>query len=413
MVITMVIGGLVLATVWEMAAVLQAQRQTARERSATTSSGLQLRTTLAKSFDEMDSGLLSAPNWSPVQAQIQDTPDGPQDVLIVFRAAGDPMRNSTQACQQSSDPNCIRLVGDHRANLQTGDLLLVGNAETGARLVQVRTLLALLNAPCGADCPVQLQTCSLQAQPAPLQAPVVVQSRRYDAGGNLVSTSGAPCPQSFWPDGSRCEETVQSQNVGSRTDAPCTALATPQQAYTEIVVDDRTTAPFGYPQMSTFTYRSGGSATPRVTTQKVRFARYLLTPGSAGKPSLMRQINLTASGTWGVALPVASDIADFQVEVVHAGESAYVRGTGITPGMLAVTTSNTNYVRSSAPGPDGTAPSRAFRRSYATIAGVRVSFTAVSRNPLTEKSQEYEKTRISFIRATPSVVGGGASSLAD
>lgn len=318
---------------------------------------------LQRALEGAGSGIPASPNLSGVGVKQFTTAGGtPLDTLVVLQGDGAAMAVASRTCPPALG-TCIAVVGDQRSRVRAGDLILVGTRSTGLSALQVTETPAVFYAPCAADCPERLY-CPV-SNAAPALFPRIVGSIRQPGG----TSSPAPCPQAFFPDGTRCQEVEQAVAGGNRQQPACRAQG-PATPFTALRVADRTTA-LGFPAPAVALRRSGAGGLPKVRAVRVRASRFWVRTQAGQDSVLVRQNSLTPSGEWRTPVPVAGPVLGLRVETLHAGD--WVRGTGsydVSPGP-----GNPNYIANPAPSPTGREPAWRFQRGHHTIAAVLVRYT--------------------------------------
>ncbi len=317
---------------------------------------------LRRALESAGTGLPAAPNLSGVGVRTAAGPDGePADTLIVLQGDGAAIPVASRPCP-GSPAGCVALVGDQRARLREGDLILVGTRTTGLSALQIIGRPAVFYAPCAGDCPERL-VCPVTPGPAPSFRRIVGSVRQ--PGG---TTAAGPCPQAFFPDGSRCEEIEQPASGGPRQEPSCRAQG-PSSAFTELRVADRT-AMLGFPAPPVALWQGGAGALPRVRAVRVRASRFWVRREPGRDSVLVRQNSMTLTGEWQTPVAVAAPVLGLKVETLHGG--GWVAGTGgadLRPGA-----GNPNYVWTATPAASGREPAWSFRRGHHTISAVRVRY---------------------------------------
>jgi hypothetical protein len=259
------------------------------------------------------------------------------------------------------------------------------------RAYQVAADPTVFYAPCGADCPERL-VCSVSTGFL----------RSFSRVTGSVSSSGgastAPCTQPFMPDGSNCQEVVQTSSP-EPIRIPLCRVSVAQSPFTALSLVDRT-AVLGFRNPPGMMLRSGASGTPRVRAVRVRASRFWIRATTADT-LLVRQNGLAAQGFWNDAVPVAGPTVAFTVETLH-GEG-WLRGIGVTDDDLEPSTSNPNLSWRVSPAPSGTEAGFAFARGYHTVRAVRVRI----RYRTTSARGAAEVRDLTVVAPTPSVLEGG------
>jgi type II secretory pathway pseudopilin PulG len=314
---------------------------------------------LRRALADAGAGLLSAPNLGGVGVRIAEGAGGaPADTLVVLRGEGGALPVATRSCP-GAESACLALVGDQRAALRTGTLLIVGERAGGLRALQLTAEPELFFAPCGADCPERL-VCTVSACASQTFARVVGSVRQ--PGG---APSFAPCPQAHFPDGSSCREVVQLIDLGPRQEPAC-AAPTETSAFTALRYAERTTL-LGFPAPPHGLTQGGAGAAPAVRAIPVRATRFWVRD-----ETLVRQNGLNADGGWRAAVSLAAPVRGLQVETLHSGR--WHRGAGVGAEDLVPSSTNPNYLWSAAPDPSGREPAWRFLRGHHSISAVRLRY---------------------------------------
>lgn len=315
---------------------------------------------LRRALQEAGAGLPSAPNLGGVGVRLAEGAGGaPADTLVVLRAQGDALTVAARSCS-GGGADCLALVGDQRARLGAGSLLIVGERAGGLRALQLTAEPELFFAPCGADCPERL-VCTVSAGPSQTFARVVGSVR--EPGG---VPSFAPCPQAYFPDGSSCREVVPAIDVGPRQEPACAAAAE-TAVFTALRYAERT-ALLGFPAPLHGLTHGGAGGSPAVRAIPVRATRFWVRGGE----TLVRQNGLSAEGEWREAVSLAAPVRGLQVETLHGG--VWYRGAGVGAEELVPSPTNPNYLWSAAPDTSGGEPGWRFLRGHHTISAVRMRY---------------------------------------
>lgn len=318
---------------------------------------------LRRALESAGSGLPATPNLSGVGVKTAAGPGGEQaDTLIVLQGDGAAVPVASRPCP-AGPAGCVALVGDQRARLREGDLMLVGTRTTGLSALQIVGAPAVFYAPCAGDCPERL-VCPVTPGPASSFRRIVGSVRQ--PGGTM---GAGPCPQAFFPDGSRCEEIEQPVNGAPRQEPSCRAQG-PSSAFTEIRVADRTGA-LGFPAPPVALWRSGAGALPRVRAVRVRASRFWVRAEPGRDSVLVRQTSMTPAGEWRTPVAVAAPVLGLEVQTLQEGE--WVAGTGAAD--LRRGAANPNYVWTATPAGSGREPAWRYLRGHHTISAVRVRYT--------------------------------------
>jgi prepilin-type N-terminal cleavage/methylation domain-containing protein len=323
-------------------------------------------------------GAVSAPNFGPIHVLTSGSGPSARDELIISSATGLALRVASRPCR-SAAANCFVLIGDHRAEIEQHALLAVGAALSGYRILQVNGAPAAFTALCGLDCP---------AQPVCSVATVAVSPQTFVAGAVLPDgTTAGSCAESYYPDGTQCIETRASRPLPSGVRATCTTSTT-NIIFTEITFADRTAA-VGYPSIASWSRVSAGPALP-VAAVPIEVTRFRIAADATGQTALVRERGLTSTGAWNAPTRVAGPVTALEVETIHAGESSFERGTGVTAAMMTVTGNPNRIEHLTAPGA-GTVGYQ-YRKGYHTIVGVRLRIDADGIGP--SKTTVTESVRI-------------------
>jgi hypothetical protein len=318
---------------------------------------------LRRALESAGTGLPAAPNLAGVGVKPATGSGGaPADTLIVLQGDGAAMTVASRPCRTGA-ADCVALVGDHRARVREGDLILVGTRSTGLSALQVQGPPAVFYAPCAGDCPERL-VCPVTPGPSPTFFRIVGSVRQ--PGG---TTAPGPCPQAFFPDGSRCEEIEQLVTAGPRQEPSCRAQG-PSAAFTELSVADRTTD-LGFPSPPLALWQSGAGALPKVRAVRVRASRFWVRAEPGRDTVLVRQNSMTPAGEWRTPVAIAGPVHGLGVATLQEGVWTPATGAAdLRPGA-----GNANYVWSAAPAASGREPAWRFRKGHHTIAAVRVRYT--------------------------------------
>jgi hypothetical protein len=349
---------------------------------------------LRRSLEEAGAGMPSAANLGGVGVHVATRADGtPADTLVALRGDGPGVAVAARGCR-TGVPACLALSGDHRSRFAAGDLVVVGARGPGLTAYQVTAAPAVFYAPCAGDCPERL-VCPVAPGP-PQSFPRVVGSIRQPGG----TTSPEPCPHSFFPDGSHCQEVVEMVPAGVRQEPRCRAEA-PASAFTELRVVDRT-ATLGFLPAPRPLTRSGAGGSPRVRAVRVRASRFWVRAAPGGDTVLVRQNGLAESGAWRAPVVLAGPVRGLRVETLHGG--VWRRGPGVAPTDLAEAPGNANYAWRSVPAASGDEPGSWFIRGHHTIAAVGVRYVYRATTP-GHGLQEARERRL--VVATPALLEGG------
>ena len=399
--LALVLGMVILAGAYILMETTAKQQRLLRGATELNQEAQQVDLALRRDMERAGRSMISSWNAGGVNVITSGSEESPEDQLILLWGNGPSHRSSAQECDNFADP-CVSLLGDHASQYSTGDLILVGNQATGIRIGQVTQVSSSYSRECGPDC-LEALSCP-DAFEGDISGIVVTGSTTYPPSGSPTSSS-EPCEQPFYPDGTYCEESTASQNLGTVTTHSCSAAGTGNAAYTDIQYTDRTEAPFGFAPPALFTNLSGAAGYPEVRVQAVGLARYRIAAAPAGgEPSLMKTTALTSGGAWGEELPVARSVHNLLVETRQADETTWVRGTDLTNTDLVFNTSNSNLVREASP------PSTAealtphyFIRSFRSIAALRATYVMTSWD---EENEPRTRTRTTAV-SLPNILGGG------
>ncbi len=306
-----------------------------------------------------------------------------------MRAEGAGVAVATRGCPGDA-PTCLALMGDQRARLGAGGLLIVGDRAGGLRALQISAEPEIFFAPCGADCPERL-VCTVSAGASQTFARVVG-SVRQPAG----VPSFAPCPQPYFPDGSSCREVLQPIDVGPRQQPACAANAE-TSTFTAVRYAERT-AVLGFPAPPYGLTRGGAGAAPGVRAVPARATRFWVQEGE----TLVRQNGLSAAGEWRQPVSLAAPVRGLQVETLHRG--VWHRGVGVGGDEMVPSSANPNYLWSAAPDTSGREPGWRFRRGHHTISAVRLRYlyrTATAAHGVARDEEAW------IVVETRTLLGGG------
>lgn len=327
--------------------------------------------TLREALGGAGSGMIRAANLGAVHVKTDRSGTVPRDTLYVLQGDSATFDNASRACE-SGGAGCMVLVGDQRQAFSRGDLILTGSSSISARLYQVTAAPRLFSAPCGADCGETVY-CPISSDDASNPLGRIIEVIAADRGSGVVS--GQTCGQPYSPAGS-CVEQITTQPFRRQyaTCYPQSASGSNSVAFTELQVADRTGSTFGYPLGPVHLTVSGGAATPKIRTQRVRATRLWVRNAGSANGFLVRQSELREDGRWGAEIPVAGPVFAFQVESLHAGESSWTAGVGVSEAMLART--SPNRIARSIPAADAP-PAYEYSKGYYTVAAVRVLFVTL------------------------------------
>lgn len=386
--LAVVIGGLVFLAVARLADAVVRVDGAARAGSDARSLQITTDRVMRRALERAGEGMMTSPNLSGIGVVVGD--GGASDTLVVLNAGGDPMDVAARSCPAGMEP-CVAVTGDYTEQLRAGDLVVVGTRALGMRAYQITAPPSVFYAPCGADCPERL-VCTAAAGPARSFQRVI---------GSVTSSGGAstsPCTQPYMPDGSSCQEVLQT-SAPEATRVPFCRLALAQSPFTALPVADRT-GTLGFPDAPGMLVRSGATGTPRVRMTPVEASRFWI---AARGPDtvLVRQNGLSAAGAWKDAVPLAAPATTMTVETLHG--SGWYRGIGLGPGFLALSTTNPNLSWRETPSPTGTRGGFAFARGHHTVRAVRVRI----RYPLVTADGARQVSELTLYAPTPSILEGG------
>lgn len=389
--LAVLIGGLLFLAVARLAdAVI---RVDAAARSGADARALQITAdrALRRALEDAGAGMIASPNLAGVGVKVGRTAAGtPADTLVVLRADGDEVDVAVRACPAGTSP-CVALLGDRARQFRAGDLIVVGTRSLGMRAYQVADDPAVFYAPCGADCPERL-VCSVS--PGPLRSfPRVVGSVSSSGG-----SSTAPCAQPYLPDGSRCQEVIQS-SAPAPMRVPFCRVRVEQSPFTALRLADLTTT-LGFPAPPGMLLQSGSGGSPRVRAVRVRASRFWIR-ADPSDTLLVRQNGFASAGVWSDPVPVAGPAAWMSVETLHG--TGWFRGVGVTAADLEPVTGNANLSWRESPAPTATEAGFAFIRGYHTVRAVRVRI----RYPVQAARGVAELRDLTVVASTPSIPEGG------
>lgn len=405
-IIGLVLGTVLVAAIFALAQVTQKQKQMTRQETNLLSSGSNISALVRTDVEKAGKGLLAAPNLSGIHVDTATVSREASDTLTVLRGEGLVWRNSAYQCQSGSS-NCVALMALATDSIQVNDLLVIGNAKTGAKIVQVADVSDPYTANCGADCGQERFSCS-EPIVGTIEDDTLTSSTTTSADGTSTTLSDDPCTQPHYEDGSSCSESYTLVDVGDETSTSCSVGSSTTRSYVDVTYTDRT-GTFGYPDLASFTQVSGVEGVPAVRTRQVRFVRYFLDRSNPDHPTLMKQVEMKSDGTFAAGQPVASDIMSFRVQVQHQDTTSLVRGTGVPPADLVMDEStNPNYEQNLAPDGDGLAPGFKFKQSYRTIGAVRLTFSVLTRQKFAGSEQDQRRrVETSSLVSTTNLLEGG------
>ncbi|HEU4455192.1 MAG TPA: prepilin-type N-terminal cleavage/methylation domain-containing protein [Longimicrobium sp.] len=386
--VVLLVASIVGAMAWTLAQVGTSVHLREVRRADAERTRRNLETSVGRALEQTARAGFSAPNLGMLRAGVANTAAGaPADTLVLLRSTGAALPVASRPCRVASASICIALRGDRAGAVHAGDVLAVGSSRVGYRLLQVTSVDGPYAAPCGADCPAAT-FCSVAGSPGVTVVEVLLGTR---------STGGAApsCSESFYPDGSRCQETRAVRTTSPRARSVCSATGA-QALFTDLRTSDRTAA-LGYPAAREWSGISGGGA-PAVAAVPVEPLRLFAVPeGSALAVHLAR--GMAAGGSWNAARRVAGPVASFQVETQHAGTPGWTRGDGVDAATLAV---SPNRVTHTVPGAD--ALGYTYARGYHTLVAVRLETDVVGMNR--EGTRTTEPLRI--LQSLSPLARGGA-----
>jgi type II secretory pathway pseudopilin PulG len=345
---------------------------------------------IRRALEQAGAGMMTAPNLAGIGVVVGSVGGAASDTLTVLRADGDQVDVAARGCPGGTDP-CVALAGDHSRQFRAGDVVVVGTRTLGMRAYQITETPSVFYAPCGADCPERL-VCSVSAGPSWSFKRVV---------GSVTSSGGAstaPCTQPYMPDGSSCQEVLQTSSP-EPIRVPVCRLAVAQSPFTAIHLADRTSA-LGFPDAPAMLLRSGAGGSPSVRMFRVLPSRFWV---KAGSPDtlLVRQNGIGDAGQWNDPVPVASPVVSMAVETLHS--SGWHRGTGVGPGSLSLSTTNPNLSWREFPASSATEAGFAFVLGHHSVRAVRVRIRYAVLN--TRGMREVHE--IALYAPTPSILEGG------
>lgn len=400
LVVALSLGFALLLGVWKTITLLGRQQKFTREATDMTSVALALHADLRREFARAGSGLFAAPNVSGVHVVPVDVGETPHDTLTLLYGLEGAAAVSSGDCEKLNEP-CFSVMGD-ASWLEEGDLLLVGSSATGGRIVQVLERSDPYIRECGGDCDV-VAVC-VDDPGIPLVAPVVTAAELHDPNGTSKPLDG-PCPQTYFPDGRWCEETVVNTVVGLTMSNSCTFSTPADAVYTDVRYVDRTAA-FGFPPLATTLFRSGSTGVPAISAIEIGFVRYWLGETAEGVKALLKQDAMNPDGSWGPALPLAGNVESWGVWVKRRGDQEFRREVLADSAALVLDASNPNWVETPGPLPDTVLPGHRFLLSYQDIAAVRIAYTLRATEPVSGGEDAMAATfRVTF--ATPALLAGG------
>lgn len=249
-------------------------------------------------------GGFSAPNIGMLRTGTRNTTAGAAaDTLLLLRARRPAIPVASRPCRIGSAAICVALRGDRTTTIRPGDILAVGSSRIGYRLLLISSVDGPYAAPCGADCSAAT-FCALDTAPGITVVEVLLGIR------TPTGATGASCSESFFPDGSRCQETRVSRTTSLHARSVCSATGS-QALFTDIRTADRT-ATLGFPAAREWSSLSGGGA-PSVAAVPVEPLRFFaVTEGTELAIHMAR--GMAAGGTWNSPRRIAGPVASFRVE---------------------------------------------------------------------------------------------------
>lgn len=363
LVVTLAVTGILAGMLFTLAQVGESVQRSGWRRADLEGTRRNVESTLRLSLGRA-SRSVSAPNFGPVRVGVTGTDGAERDTLVVVAPTGPAFRVASRPCV-SGAADCVALLDDRTAELEAGDLLALGSAATGYRVVQVRGEPRTFTAACGADCPGEL-VCPIDVGVA---APYLSVQLGEVAGGGSTTAS---CEEAVMPGGARCSETRVAMPARPRTTTACQARG-PTVVFTAVSFRDRSTV-VGLPDLPSWSRLSGGGS-PGVAAIPVEALRFYLHE-ERGELALRRERNLTAAGDWSRRTRVAGPVAALRVETMHEGAAGWQRGDGVVPGALGIGGAY-RVERTVASGAGTTGYEHT--RGLHTVVGVRVRADVVSR----------------------------------
>jgi hypothetical protein len=388
-VVALFIVGLLLVSIWgTFQSVDETQRASFHEADRR-GAGAAVRDALGRALARAGHGMAGSANLAGFHVQAgTDT-----DTLYIFEAAGSRARLASRECR-SGERGCVVLMGDRRSEFVAGTLLVLGSEAAGLVLRFVAANPVAFSDTCGSDC-IERILCAFAGVPTS-PAPDVAGSVRTPAGGGAGTPSPEPCPQPYLADGTRCEENPTTVAVAAVAADRCVAART-AATFTEVRTTEAGGA-WGLPAPGVpVALRSGGGVAPAPMAQPVAAARYWTRTSDS---TLIREREPLPDGGWRRADRVGGPVLDLRGETLHAGETSWRPGIGITSEDLSHSGANPNFYRS----PPGTDAPRAwsFRRGDHTVAAARVRYTELQ--PVGADS--VVGRRAALVQATPALRAG-------
>ncbi|MBB4635986.1 prepilin-type N-terminal cleavage/methylation domain-containing protein [Longimicrobium terrae] len=361
--VVLLVASVVGAMAWTLAQVGTSVHRRELRRADAERTRRNIETVVGGALAGAASGGFSAPNLGMVRVGTPETARGDAaDTLVVLRVSGGALAVASRPCAVAR-PLCIALRGEAGTRLRPGDLLAVGSSRVGYRLLEVSAAGAPYAAPCGADCP-PATFCALEAVPGGTVVEVLLGKH------TPVRASAPSCAESYYPDGSRCTETLGSRPVAARMRSVCRSTEA-RAWFVDVETSDRTAA-LGFPAPREWVGVSGGGA-PDVRAIPVDALRVFAAPEG---PELALQAQRGfQGGSWAAARRVAGPIASFRVEATHAGSAAWIPGDGVDHAGLAV---SPNRMAHGVPG--GAQVGYRYARGYHTLVGIRVQAEVVGQD---------------------------------
>jgi prepilin-type N-terminal cleavage/methylation domain-containing protein len=357
MMVALVAVAILGALAWTFAEVGTAVHLRELRRADAERTGRNLESSVGRAMGQSARGGFSAPNLGMVRAGRRDTPSGAAaDTLVLLRATGAAIPVASRPCRVASGAICVALRGDLSTSVRPGDVLAVGSSRIGYRILQVSSVDGPYAAPCGADCPAAT-FCATNAGSGISVIEVLLGTT------TPTGTTGPSCTESFYPDGSRCQETRVVRSTPPRARSACT-VSSAQAQFTDIRTANRT-AVLGFPPAREWTSVSGGGA-PAVAAIPVEPVRFAPTAEGSELAVYMWR-GLTSGGSWNNSRRVAGPVASFEVETQHTGSEVWTHGDGIVAATLAV---SPNRVAGTTPGADSVGYT--YARGYHTLVTIRV-----------------------------------------
>jgi prepilin-type N-terminal cleavage/methylation domain-containing protein len=356
MMVALVAVAILGALAWTFAEVGTSVHERELRRADAERTARNLEASVGRAIEEVTSGGFSAPNLGMIRVGPRVTAAGAAaDSLILLRARGPAVQVASRPCRIASAAICVALRGDQSEDVRAGDVLAIGSSRIGYRLLQVSTVDGPYTAPCGADCPAAT-FCTVSTDARMTVVEVLLGTHRPSG------TTAASCAASFFPDGSRCEETRTTRMTPPRPRSVCAVTGSPA-VFTDIRGADRTVT-LGFPPAREWSGISGGGA-PAVAAIPVEPIRLHVAPeGTALAVHMSR--GLVVGGAWSDPRRVAGPVAAFRVESQHAGNLAWVRGDGV-PASLSSSPNRTTGTN-----PESDSLGYTYARGYHTLVTLRL-----------------------------------------